>query len=112
MGDIMGRVVVVHDRSGTRVACGVAKSDAAQPGDQGEAVCAGYSEAQANTDIQGYHLASIWAPSSAHCCSLCDERSDCAGYVFHFEQCHLKKNATSDECSWLPQGCGLHARFM
>merc|ERR1712051_828179 len=54
--------------------------------------CAGYGAVQPNTDISGELLAKVLSQSSSQCCTLCDERSDCEGYVFHLDQCYLKKD--------------------
>jgi len=81
LADITGRVAVVHDASGERVACGLIQSTP----------CAGYSAPADNTDISGVLLAKI-AGVSEDCCRLCDSFSECEGYVFHLDQCYLKKD--------------------
>lgn len=83
--DILGRVVVVHElNSGARIACGLIQS--------ADNACAGYTRPVPNTDVDGVLLAKIWSPTVDHCCALCSQRSECEGYVFHLDQCYLKKN--------------------
>jgi len=94
--DIMGRVMVVHDLSGARVACGLIQQSMAQPGD----TCAGYGALHANTDITGVLLAKVQSQSSSECCTLCTERLECEGYVFHLDQCYLKKDLAEAETSF------------
>lgn len=95
-GDLLGRVVVVHElASGARVACGRLGMEMPPPQleePDAQSTCAGYEAPQANTDTSGDLLAKIRAGDSAKCCSLCDARADCEGYVFHLDQCYLKKN--------------------
>jgi len=66
-------------------------SKGSQPSSEAQPSCPGYGEAQDNTDISGVLLAKIQSPSSDRCCALCEERSDCEGYVFHLDQCYLKR---------------------
>lgn len=82
-GDVQGRVVVVHAlASGARVACGVIQ----------DLACAGFGPPQMNTDIAGHLIAKVWAPSADSCCALCNDQAECEGYVFHLDQCYLKKD--------------------
>merc|ERR1712012_661544 len=57
-------------------------------------VCVGYSAPQTDTDMSGDLIAKIQCHESGDCCSLCQARSDCEGFVFHLDQCYLKKNLT------------------
>lgn len=58
-------------------------------------VCDGYSAVQPNTDIDGVLLAKVNTQSGSDCCALCSDRADCEGYVFHLDQCYLKKDLGS-----------------
>lgn len=54
--------------------------------------CTNFGTVQHDTDTSGELLAKIQAQSVDDCCALCSQRLDCDGYVFHLDQCYLKKN--------------------
>merc|ERR1712242_115447 len=82
MQDAMTRVKAQANLRGTRL----------QAEDQ---MCSGYGAVQPNTDISGTLLAKVNAQSGSDCCTLCSDRADCEGYVFHLDQCYLKKDLSS-----------------
>lgn len=54
--------------------------------------CAGYSPEVQGIDFSGTLLAKIQASDARRCCALCDSFAGCEGYVFHLDQCYLKKD--------------------
>jgi len=80
----------------TRLKYGSWGKESAHPGketpfDVVDQTCGGYGAVERDTDISGTQLAKISAQSSADCCALCDDLAECEGYVFHLDQCYLKK---------------------
>merc|ERR1712051_908833 len=53
--------------------------------------CAGYSPEMQGIDFSGTLLAKLQASDAQLCCALCDSFAGCEGYVFHLDQCYLKK---------------------
>merc|ERR1719343_729909 len=48
-----------------------------------------------DVDMSGVLLAKLPAADMRECCSLCDATSGCEGYVFHLDQCYLKRGLAS-----------------
>jgi len=97
--DVTGRVMVVHElASGARVACGLIR--AGLPRDP-QLTCAGFGPPKENTDISGNLIDKVWAASADRCCELCDVRAECEGYVFHLDQCYLKKDLGAESSKQL-----------
>merc|ERR1712038_1281255 len=54
--------------------------------------CAGYTPEIKDIDMSGTLVAKIRASDAKRCCALCDSTLACEGYVFHLDQCYLKRN--------------------
>merc|ERR1711920_150498 len=60
-----------------------------------KSTCRGYAPPLPDIDMSGVLLAKLWAADMRQCCSLCDSTSGCEGYVFHLDQCYLKRSLAS-----------------
>merc|ERR1711920_927868 len=60
-----------------------------------KSICGGYAPPLPDIDMSGVLLAKLWAADMTRCCSLCDSTSGCEGYVFHLDQCYLKRGLAS-----------------
>merc|ERR1712228_326881 len=57
--------------------------------------CLDFSPEMKDTDMSGTLLAKLQSSDSKRCCMLCDAFTGCEGYVFHLDQCYLKKDLSS-----------------
>lgn len=60
-----------------------------------KSTCGGYAPPMPDVDMSGDLLAKLWASDMRQCCSLCDSTPGCEGYVFHLDQCYLKRGLAS-----------------
>merc|ERR1719414_2206290 len=54
--------------------------------------CAKYTPEMKDVDISGELLGKIQSSDMTECCLMCDCWPGCEGYVFHLDQCYLKKD--------------------
>jgi len=57
--------------------------------------CEGFSPPLVDVDMSGELLAKVQASESRSCCTLCQSIDGCEGFVFHLDQCYLKKSLSS-----------------